>query len=297
MDINKLKTYMMVLDCQSITKAARKLMRTQSAITQQSAALEQELGMQLLDRVGKNIYPTRKGQLIYEACKSHVESIEEQVSQIQGGLETRQGELKIALRPDLAVGLLPSILRDFSKKLPKVNIITVLGNSQEAEKSVLSGGADFGLILDITQKKLLNNIEFGPYDVRLCCSREYAKRWGEISGPKDLLNQTIIGYEECANNLSKLFPPSNKDRLLLKNKETGLVVSDSLVAKAFVLNHLGICLLPDFLIEAELQKNLLIDMFPESEMKITYQAIFRKKANNSIIATEFIRALQAMRCV
>jgi len=65
MDYNKLKTFLIVAEEMSVTRAAARLLRTQSAVTQQLQLLEDDLGVALLHRKKARIFLTSEGESIY----------------------------------------------------------------------------------------------------------------------------------------------------------------------------------------------------------------------------------------
>ncbi len=66
MDIDLLKTFVMVCEEGSLTRAAVRLFRTQPAITQQIQVLEREFGHVLLERTARGVRPTAQGQALRE---------------------------------------------------------------------------------------------------------------------------------------------------------------------------------------------------------------------------------------
>lgn len=65
LNVEHLGEFMAVVDCGSMTQAARRLHCTQSALSKHVAALERELGVSLLERAPHGIAPTRPGRLLY----------------------------------------------------------------------------------------------------------------------------------------------------------------------------------------------------------------------------------------
>ena len=65
MDFNKLRTFLIVVEEGSVTGAARRLFRTQPAVSQSLRLLEEDLGIALLHRKSGNVYLTPEGCLLY----------------------------------------------------------------------------------------------------------------------------------------------------------------------------------------------------------------------------------------
>ena len=87
-DYNKLKSFLAVVEAGSVTLAAKKLNRTQSAVSQAIRGLEHNLGITLINWEGKRLKLTREGQLIHKAVKARMAAIEEQLHTIiKSGVE------------------------------------------------------------------------------------------------------------------------------------------------------------------------------------------------------------------
>ena len=65
MEFREISTFLQVAQSQSFSKAARHLGYSQAAVTIQIKQLEQELGVHLFDRIGKQISLTHQGQVCH----------------------------------------------------------------------------------------------------------------------------------------------------------------------------------------------------------------------------------------
>ena len=70
MEFREISTFLQVAQYQSFSKAARHLGYSQAAVTIQIKQLEQELGVHLFDRIGKQISLTHQGQVFYQYAVS-----------------------------------------------------------------------------------------------------------------------------------------------------------------------------------------------------------------------------------
>ena len=61
MEVRNLITFLKIIETGSFSKAAEQLTYSQSTVTVQIQQLEEEIGVQLFDRIGKKIYVTEKG--------------------------------------------------------------------------------------------------------------------------------------------------------------------------------------------------------------------------------------------
>ena len=95
MDYNKLKTFIRVVDLGSITQAAKSLLRSQSAISQQVQQLEQELDIRLLERKSGTFYLSPEGQDLYNYGKTYLEKIDEGLSEIKNSFTSLKGEIRL----------------------------------------------------------------------------------------------------------------------------------------------------------------------------------------------------------
>ncbi|WP_366921550.1 LysR family transcriptional regulator [Metallumcola ferriviriculae] len=131
------------------TKAAEKTYRTQSALTQQVKKLEEEMGCQLLERVGKKkllLTPAgRKCFAFVETVLNNYDYLVEEISVLNG---QKRGKLKIAAPYTTLNQLLPKVVEQYMVQFPWVEL-SLLDRPQRAViELVKSGEVDLGFAIE-----------------------------------------------------------------------------------------------------------------------------------------------------
>ena len=135
-DFNKLRTFVEVAKLGSITKAADRLFRTQSAITQQIQQLEESLELTLLHRKSNRVFLTKEGQHLFELSEKMFSHLEQEIESLKGNLASLTGTISIGIRSDISQIFLPTYIEQFKKKYPKVRFELTHGNPTEIEQKV-----------------------------------------------------------------------------------------------------------------------------------------------------------------
>jgi len=133
----------------SFTKAAEATFRTQSALSQQIKALEEELDCHLFERIGKRkLRLTSAGERFLTFAESILEnydSLREDLNELEG---FQKGRLRIAAPFTTLYHLFPDVLKEYTEHFPQVEL-TILDRSQQTViELVKSGDIDFGLVLE-----------------------------------------------------------------------------------------------------------------------------------------------------
>lgn len=145
MELRQLRYFLAVAEEQHFTRAAEKLFVSQPALSQQIRSLEQELGVELLDRSGRKIRTTPAGEIV----RFHAQAALNQLSSMDVAL----GELAGLQRGSLAIGaaqtvnayLLPHIVAAFSSTYPAITLQVEERAADEIESGVLDGTLQLGI--------------------------------------------------------------------------------------------------------------------------------------------------------
>jgi DNA-binding transcriptional LysR family regulator len=108
MDPRRLLTFRAVARERSFSRAARELALTQPAVSQQVAALEREVGAQLLERRPGGLQLTRAGDVLLQHADSIADRLELAESQLTGMASAERARLRIGAFPTALAGLVPA---------------------------------------------------------------------------------------------------------------------------------------------------------------------------------------------
>ncbi|MER6984157.1 LysR substrate-binding domain-containing protein, partial [Streptomyces carpinensis] len=154
LNLERLRTLDALARHGSVSGAADGLHVTTSAVSQQMAKLEREVGQQLLARNGRGVRLTDAGRLLAE----HAARILSQVELAQSDLEAQRGQVVGALRlgafPTAARGLFPMALCHLRARHPGLSVTTDEVEPSLAVRAVLRGDVDMAVVLDWYNKPL-----------------------------------------------------------------------------------------------------------------------------------------------
>ena len=122
MTIIQLEYFLAVANFGSFSVASEHCFVTQPSLSMQIKALEEELGVVLLDRSKKPVIPTEAGEIVLEQVRetlSEYHSIKEVVKRFKGEIS---GRIRLGVIPTIAPYLLHKFLPEFVERYPKVDI-------------------------------------------------------------------------------------------------------------------------------------------------------------------------------
>lgn len=147
MNLRALRVFIEVAKENSLTKAGKKLLISQPAITMQIKKLEQELGLKLIRTNGRGIKLSEAGQFLFNNAEylfKLEESIENKVIDFRN---QKKESLRIASTYLPASCFLPKWLAKFKKIYPDIDINLYSNNSQETINNLLSHNVDVAFIV------------------------------------------------------------------------------------------------------------------------------------------------------
>jgi DNA-binding transcriptional LysR family regulator len=168
MEWQQLLGFCQVAKLGSFTKAAEATFRTQSALSQQVKALEDELGARLLERLGKRrLKLTPPGEKLLACAQGLLaqwDALQDELRHLQGH---PQGPLSLAAPFTTLYHLLPETLLAYLRQYPQVEL-TLLDRAQtEVFALVKAGDLDFGLALESLVPRDLTAWRWQPVDTVL----------------------------------------------------------------------------------------------------------------------------------
>src|SRR5579884_2134404 len=144
MNFEDLESFVAVVRRQSFTLAAKDLHRSQPAISRQVRRLEEELGVELLDRRRSGVCPTSAGQWLLAFAEDVLISQARLVAELRGATLDLAGELRIAASTTPGEFLVPDLLLRFKERFPRVNAHVLIADSAEVAALVAGRSWDLG---------------------------------------------------------------------------------------------------------------------------------------------------------
>jgi DNA-binding transcriptional LysR family regulator len=242
MTISKYEVFQSVVELGSLTKAAESLNLTQSGVSHAIASLETELGFSLLTRDRAGVTLTTNGELILKYVRETLQCndrLRQKVAEIKG-LEI--GTVRIGTFTSVSSQWLPSIIKEFKKQHPTIEIKLAEGDYDDINRWILNGTVDFGFVsLPVTQ-----SFEFIPLkkDKMLCVlpSEHPLQYQDQISFDQIKEEEFIMPKWGNTGDVRRILIENN-----LKPKIKYEVVEDQAII-AMVQNGLGISILPEMVL-------------------------------------------------
>lgn len=146
LDLELLKTFVCVVDEGSFTRAAKRVHRTQSTVSQQVRKLEKMVGHTLLlrDRTGQNISVNEHGEMLIQYARRMLAMSSEALEALANDVDPEI--LRIGVPEDFDSRRMTSILAGFNRVRPKARLETISGMSTDLKQKLAMGVIDIALV-------------------------------------------------------------------------------------------------------------------------------------------------------
>lgn len=147
MELLRLRVFARVVDSGSITRTARSLNTTQSAISRQISALESELGGPLFYRNGRGVVPTDFGQRVAGRVRAVLAALDQISAEASAEAGIPSGDVAIGLLPTIGSAIAAHLHREVHRRFPKVRLRIISGFSRQLDADLADGDIDMALLL------------------------------------------------------------------------------------------------------------------------------------------------------
>lgn len=145
MDLQRLRTFQVLSETLHFRRAAERLGITQSAVSQQIAALEKELGAALFERIGRRVYLTAPGQVLAREAVKVLSTVSRACDAVSAVSKGDAGRLRVGASTTPGIYLLPEVLGRFRVDFPLVELDFRIANSSQIEALAVANELDLGV--------------------------------------------------------------------------------------------------------------------------------------------------------
>jgi DNA-binding transcriptional LysR family regulator len=255
--IDKLRTLVILAECNTFTEAAEKLYCSQPTVSMQIQALEEIFGVKLFDRIGRNIFINQNGKELLLYAQKIMSLFDEAQLHFKDKEKAAQKELSIYASNYISIYILPIILGNFKKKYPNINIKLQNYSYAEILNLIFSNKIDgaympFYELNSIDSRLSIETLVEDPFVLTVSPSHPWAKK--EII-TKDNLEQETILLPQSTSAMKIFLENHIKSNDITINNVIEL--SNIEAIKKGVISNLGFSIIPKLAIETELQQGFL----------------------------------------
>ena len=196
MNLRALQYFVKLADLRHFSKAADACFVSQPTLSTQIRKLEDELGVQLVERSPKNIMLTPVGEEIADRARLVLSDIDQIRAVARRSGNPAQGVLRLGLFPTLAPYFLPHVVPGIRERYPHLTLQLAEEKTDTILNMLRQGGLDAGLLaLPIHQDGLeLETLFDEPFVVAVPANNELAKK--KVISLSDLENAELLLLEE-----------------------------------------------------------------------------------------------------
>ena len=173
MDLRQLEIFVKVAELGSFSKAADALFLTQPTVSEHIRTLEDELGVRLLDRLGRGAAVTKGGALLLSYAQRLLALAREARQAMESFQGRMSGELLVGASTIPGEYILPALIGRFKEKFPDIAITLLIGSSQAVTEWVAEGRAEVGVVGARSSHRGIDFRELMPDDIALIVSANH----------------------------------------------------------------------------------------------------------------------------
>lgn len=291
MELSQLEVFLAVARERRFSRAAEKLHRTQSAVSQTIRKLEDELGESLFDRSSREGVLTDAGQVLHEYAEKLLNLRGEAAESLVELRELQKGKLVIAANEFTALYLLP-VLAEFRRLHPMIKITVQRSLGSHIPDDVLRYKAELGVLSYEPQEPSLHSVVVYLDELVFVVPPNHPL------APAAEVSIRQLGAESFVAHIVSS-PYREKVLQLFKTHKTPLHMDLELptlqAIKQFVAMGNGVALIPEISVETELARRELVRIpVRELQLKRKLRLIYRKDSNPSHAARAFLKVAEAV---
>lgn len=282
-----LQLFVRVVDCGSLTQAARELGIGQPSVSKQIAALEARLGAQLLNRTSRGLSTTAAGNDLYDSAVSILAELEDAESRIGRGGISPAGLVRIATPPALGRMFIIPRLRTFFTQFSAIQLDFIVA---ERHVDLVKEGIDVAFRIGALNDSSLVARHIGNMRTCTIATPEYLSRFGTPGHPAQLVSHNLVTGLSHGGVFNWKFKDENGNFVI---EPTGNTRSDDSEAlRAAVIAGLGIGHGPSAIFAADLRSGrvirILADYAPDP-LPINVVYVSRRKVPQRLrVAIDFL---------
>jgi DNA-binding transcriptional LysR family regulator len=283
---NSLTAFVRVVDSGGFSAAARRLNMSTTMVSNHVQALEDRLGVRLLNRTTRKVSLTEIGKAYYDRSTQILADLE-QADDIAGALQsTPRGTLRIHIATHMVPFVAP-VVAEFLSTYPEVKVDLRMG---ETNVDLIEEGFDIALRMTSPPDSSLIVRSLATWRHVLCCSHAYIEARGRVQQLEE------IAEHNCVRHVN--YPFDEWRFIDRKGAPASVRVSGNLITnsgetlRTAALQGVGVCMAAGFMVQDDLEAGRLVRLLPEYRpVELSMNAVYPHRHHLSAKVRTFIDML------
>jgi DNA-binding transcriptional LysR family regulator len=291
MDLYQLESFVAVAEERSFSRAALRLHRTQSAVSQTIGKLEDEIGEKVFERSSRDGTLTAAGNVLMEYAEELL-NLRERAQEAIGELRSlHEGKLTVAANEFTSLCLLPT-LHLYRRMHPSIKIQVQRSLSTEIPRHILTHRVEFGVLSFKPEDEQLSSTIFYRDELVFVVYPGHSLAAAEEVSIRDLAAESFVAHNVNSPLRIKVIEAFRKNNITL-HMDVELPTLSSV--KEFVRMGNGVALIPRMSVEGELQRGELVSItVDELRLERTLRLVTRTGATLSHAGLAFLDVCRSM---
>lgn len=244
MKARQLEIFRAIMQCGSLTGAARRLNVSQPALSQSLMHTEDAIGFKLFERRGGRLIPTAEAEQLYpeaERLFRDLEALRRYTAELKHG---RSGFVRIAASAPASLAIVPLALKSYRAKFPEVKTLSYVVPIDTMVEMLKRGEADLGIAMNDSPQADIDIEPLATSEIVCLLPAEHPLAAKKRIGFPDLAGQTLISYR------ARSLPGELLARAAAEHSETlepVVEIDVSIIAAPFVQHGIDVALVDGLL--------------------------------------------------
>lgn len=256
--LNRIQTFISVVDCGSFTKAAERLFISKAMASIHVKSLEEALNVSLLIRNTHGISLTEAGEVLYNDFREIFVNIQTSLENISDSHRSLSGTLSITSTTEFGEYFLLPMISQFCQHHPGLNINYFADSSLN---DLVTERLDLAIRLGTLRDSSLKSRKLTSYSIMLVASASWLEN-NPLAFPEELNVAPWIANSNLQMPTQWLLTKENGQSFEIR-AAAKYYSNSSTAIKAMVRSGLGVAILPEWLVRNEIASGELIHLFPE----------------------------------
>lgn len=255
MDIYQLQVFSSVYRHRSFSKASEEMNLTQPSISMHVKRLEEELGIKLFDRMGRQSIPTKDADLLYTQSEELITKLKSIKNSFGKKADEAEGLLSIGTSTVPGTYMIPFVAADFCRRHPKVFFQLIVKGTKDIYAMIERGDLHVGLVEEKKEKEGIISLNTLSDEMVLVAAPGFIKK--KSITPFGLLRVPLLMREEDSEARKSMEKYHLLHRISIKGLNVVAILGSTDSLKEAVKNGLGAAMMSRFAVKDDIKAGIL----------------------------------------